>query len=92
MTGGSGALVFGAGGIAARFSGGLSLVVPGMSVTGDFSLAINRGTTAVNVQVDLGEETVSLDLPGGPYLRVEGTGIVLTIAGQRITGNVRVTR
>ena len=27
-------------------------------------------------------------LPAGPYLRVEGTGIVITLAGQRITGDL----
>ena len=92
MTGGRGALVFAPGGVAATFSGGISLVVPGLTVTGSFSVAVNQSTARVSRQINVGDDTVALDLPAGPYFKVEGTGIVLDLAGQRITGNASITQ
>ena len=42
----------------------------------------------MSAQVDLGDETISLVVPAGPYLRFEGTGIRLVVAGQRISADV----
>ena len=36
----------------------------------------------------MGGETLVLDLPAGPYLRVAATDVVLTIAGQTLTADV----
>ena len=91
MTGGRGALVLGTG-IAATFSGGVELKIPGMKVTADLSVSVNTGTTRVTALVDLGGgESVSLDVAPGS-LKVAGNGIVLELGGQRITGDAVITK
>ena len=93
LTDGFGAVVLTASGMAARFGGNARLVVPGASVTGTLGFALNSGTTAVNTQVSLGTETVTLAVPAGPsYVRFEGTGLVIAIAGQMISADVVVER
>ena len=37
--------------------------------------------------VNIGGETVTLDLPAGPFLRLEGTGVELDILGQTLSGD-----
>ena len=38
--------------------------------------------------VTLDDSTVTLDLPVGPFMRVSGEGVSLTVAGQTLTGNI----
>ena len=90
-------MVITATGIAARFTGHPTVTVPGLVLTGTFTLAMNTGTTAVNEVVDLGDGvTVALVVPaaatGSSFLRFEGVGIELTIAGQRITGDLQIEK
>ena len=93
ITGGSGLLVVGASGVAGRISGTIAVTLPaGTSLSGALSLAVNTGTTAVSTSVVLGDTTLTLDLPAGPYLRLEGTGLVLSVLGQSITGSVAIER
>ena len=94
ITGGEGALVMTPSGIAARFSSpSITVAIPGgMTLEGSFSLALNTTTAAVSEQVDLGGTTVSLVLPAGPYLRFEGTGVVLSLGAQKITADVVLER
>ena len=89
LTGGSGVFVLTSSGMAGRVQGTVTFHVPGPAVqfTGTISLAVNSTTVAVRESVVLDGQTVSLDLPAGPYLRLEGTGVVLSMFGQRLTGD-----
>ena len=78
------------GGIAGRVSGTVvlaDLLPPGVVFQGTFGLAINQSNAAVMEEITIGEETLSLDLPAGPYVRIEGVGVELTIFGQTLSGN-----
>ena len=89
VTGASGLFVLAPTGMAGRISGGITVTVPGASVdVSRLSVAVNTGTRAVSESVVVDGVTTTLVLPAGPYLRVEGTGIVITLAGQRITGDL----
>ena len=50
--------------------------VPGVALSGTFSLDVNTTTAA------------ALGLPAGPYLRLDATGATLTILGQTVSGNL----
>ena len=93
---GVGALVLTASGMAGTFTGDVSIVVPGATVVGSVSLALNTGTTAVNTTVDLGAGPVTVNVPAGTtsaaYLKFTGTGLVLDLAGQKITADVTVEK
>ncbi|HEX6130210.1 MAG TPA: VCBS repeat-containing protein, partial [Actinomycetota bacterium] len=89
FTGGSGFFVAAPGGIAGRLTGTVDFRIPGAPVTftGTFSVAINNTLAAVAAQFQVGAETITLNLPGGPYVRVEGIDVVLALAGQRLRGD-----
>jgi hypothetical protein len=88
LTGGTGLLVLGVGGLAGRLTGTVSVRVAGTTpFSGTFTVALNNGTTAVRESVTTPGGTVSLDLPGGPYVRVEGIGVRLALQGQVLTGD-----
>ncbi|MEX1357603.1 MAG: VCBS repeat-containing protein, partial [Gaiellaceae bacterium] len=55
--------------------------------TGTFGVSVNTTVSAAASQFRVGSETITLNLPPGPYLRVEGTGVRLELAGQRVTGD-----
>jgi len=57
--------------------------VPGVTFTGQFGVKINNTNARVADSFDAAGETVTLDLPAGPYLRVEGTGIQAAVEGTR---------
>ena len=40
----------------------------------------------------MGAGDVTLDVPGGPYLRFEATGLTLTVLGQSISGDFAVEK
>ena len=67
-----------------------------MALTGTLDLRFNGTTSVVNRVVTLGGTPVTIALPAAAttagYLRFQGTGIVLTVAGQRLTGDVVVER
>jgi hypothetical protein len=88
LSNGSGAFVIGATGLAGRI-GGTVTVNPalGLTFTGTFSLAINNTSAAVNEQFKVGGQTIALNLPAGPYVRVEGLGITLGVLGQTLSGD-----
>ena len=86
---GAGLFVLSPTGMAGRISGSIDVIVPGATITGTtFSVAVNTGTRAVNETVVVDGISTSLALQAGPYLRVEGTGIRIEIAGQRVSGDV----
>ena len=91
VTNGNGYLVRTAAGLAGRISLTLTVKTGAASTlnfTGNFSLAVNTTTTAVNEQVDTGNGLVSLVLPAGPYLRFEGTGVQVSFQGQRFSTDI----
>src|SRR6185436_13503479 len=85
---GQGIIVITPAGLAAKIDGSITINVgAAFGFEGTFSVAINNGTVAVHETLAVGTQTLTLDLPAGPYIRVEGTNIKLTIAGQSLTGN-----
>src|SRR4029079_9785977 len=86
---GNGLFVLTPGGLAGRLTMKVTFQIPGGGVDfkGTFTLAINTTTQAVVEQFQLGGQSVNLNVPAGPYLRVEGEDIELTLAGQKISGD-----
>ena len=77
--------------MAAQVSGTVDLsgLLPAsVQISGDFELSINRTDAAVDEIVTVGDDEIVLDLVAGPYLRVAATDVVLSIAGQTLTGDV----
>jgi hypothetical protein len=62
-------------------------LVDGVTFNGTFAVSINESWAAVDEQVVLDNETLSLDLPAGPYLRVDAKPVVFGILGQSLSGN-----
>ena len=87
ITNASGALVLSPNGIAGRVEGTVALTIPDVTFAGTFGIAVNSSNAPVSETFMLGDDLVNLDLPVGPYVRVEGTNVELTIAGQTLTGN-----
>ena len=89
LTEGEGFFVIKPAGLAGRVSGHFEVAPSlGIEVSGTLSLAFNNsGAVAVGEQFSVGSQTVALNLPAGPYLRLEGTGLNLRVAGQRLSGN-----
>ena len=73
-------------GIAGRVEGTVALTIPDVTFAGTFGIAVNSTNAPVSETFMLGDDLVNLDLPVGPYVRVEGTNVELTIAGQTLTG------
>ncbi|MBK8459221.1 MAG: hypothetical protein IPL43_02530 [Micropruina sp.] len=93
ITGGSGLFLVTAAGLAGRISGTIVVSLPaGTSLNGALSLAVNTTTAAVSSSVTVGSTTLSLNLPAGPYLRFEGTDVVLTVLGQSLSGNLAIEK
>ena len=92
VTGASGLLQIGAGGLAGTISGTVALSVPGVSLGGTYTVSVNTGIAPVSSSVTLGGQTVVLDLPAGPFLRVSGSQTTLTILGQTLTGDFSFQR
>ena len=91
---GSGLFVINSAGVAGRLQGTVAVTVPGNAVgfAGTFTVAVNSTNARVQAAVALGTQTTALDLPAGPYLRVEGTGITVTMGGQTFGGDVSFVR
>ncbi len=74
----------------AGIAGQLEAEVTAPFFTGTFGVAINTTMKAVSEQLQVGPTTVALNLPAGPYLRVQGTGIRVEIGGQRLVRRRRL--
>ncbi|HEX6658585.1 MAG TPA: hypothetical protein VF065_10915, partial [Ilumatobacter sp.] len=84
--------VAGSGGIAGSISASVDVNVPGVTFNGNFALKINTTNRAVIDSLTVGGVPLAINLPTGPYLRVEGTGIQLTVAGVTLAGNFAFER
>ena len=72
-------IVLSAAGVAGHLSAAIAVNAgSAFELSGSFGLALNTTAAAVG------------DLPAGPYLRFEATGVTLRVAGQRITGDLAV--
>ena len=95
LTGGEALLLLGAEGLAGRVSGSIALLVgeDEPAARADLvSLEINQRGTAVDESFVVGGRTLSLVLPKGPYLRASIVGLSLVLGGQRLSGDITVTR
>ena len=87
---GTGVLVIAPTGLAGRLTGTVALRIPGdpLRIDGTLSVSVNTGAAAVRESVPVtGGSPLSIDLPGGPYLRIDGTAVSLLVGGQRLTGD-----
>ena len=89
LTGGQGLLVILPTGLAGQLQGTINAgsLIPGASFAGTFGLAINQTAAAVSESLPVGGQTLSIDLPAGPYVELSATSIALTVLGQTLTGN-----
>ena len=89
LTNGSGALVISDAGLAGEINGSIGIDLgPDISVSGDFSLRINNTNAAVNQDFVIAGQTYTLELPFGPYVRVEATNVQVDLFGQTLSGDV----
>src|SRR5207248_2397081 len=72
--------------LAGSVSGTVALGVQSASLSGNLRVSFNTGMTAINESF-AGNTIPALILPAGPFVRIEGTNVNLTIAGQTLTGN-----
>ena len=82
LTNGHGAFLATAAGLAGAAGGTIGITLPGdASFTGTFALAVNTTHAAVDTTLTVGGEDVALKLIAGPYLRIAGTGVKLSLRG-----------
>ena len=84
----SGVLFISPSGTAMQLSGELALAVPGTTTSGPFTASANTGAAAISENFSLSGKSVSLALPGGPFIRVAGADASLTVYGKTIVGDL----
>ncbi len=91
LKGASGVFLIQPTGIAGQLQGTVQLPsnLP-FSLQGTFGFAINRTTVLVNESVTVGGQTLTLNLPVGPFTRIAGTGVRLVVAGQTLSGDFAI--
>ena len=87
LTNGSGAFILTNAGLAGQGTVTLEINAQGLTVGGTFGFRINQTAVAVNETVDIAGTPTTINLPGGPYLQVTGTGVTLGFLGATLTGN-----
>ena len=93
VTGGSGSLLLANSGLAGSLTASVSLAAStGVTLSGTFGVTVNTTGSAINDSVTVGSTTLPIAVPAGPYLRVSGTGVSLTVAGQTLTGDFAFQR
>jgi len=61
--------------------------IPGVTVSGTLLLQINQSSQAVNELFEVGDTSVLLNLPAGPYIKVAGLNLDINILGQVLQGD-----
>lgn len=89
ITNGSGSFILTDAGVAGIGSATLTVGVPDVGLTGNFTIQINTTEAAVDETVSVGGSPVDIDLPVGPYLQLFGNDVVLNIGPFNITGDYR---
>ena len=77
-------------GIGGTISAAVGVSVPGISLGGTFALSINTTGLPVAQSLKVGNATISVNLPSGPYVRLEGIGVRLDVLGQRLSGDFAI--
>src|SRR5678815_4091370 len=78
--------------MAGQIGGTVNVNVPGVSVTGALKLSVNNTNAAVQDSFQVGATTIAMNLPVGPYVRVDGTGLSATISGLSVSGDFAFER
>jgi hypothetical protein len=86
VNGGQGALLLTPAGLAGTLRGMVQL--SNIAFNGTLQVGINTTNAAVHQSFVLAGDTIALDLPAGPFVRVTGTGVQLTILNQKFTGDL----
>ncbi len=87
----TGAVIVSGAGVAASLAATVDLsAIPNVTVNGAFQVQLNTGASAVDESVTSGTTTIPLNLPAGPYLRIAGTGLTLSVAGQSLQGDIGI--
>jgi Ca2+-binding RTX toxin-like protein len=98
VTQGSGVLVFRPSGLAGQMSAQASIAVPGFSLSGTHTVALNTSGSAYNSTVNVNGTSLALNLGAGPYLKVSSTGstagttATLQVQGTVLRGNFEFER
>ena len=90
---GQGGLLLTGAGLAGQVHASVEVNLPGIDFGGDFALAINTTGAPVVETVTVGTSPIELELPAGPYLRVDGQGKLVSRGGElygRFSGSVVV--
>ena len=73
--------------VAGVVSGTVVVDIPGVSVAGTLLFELNQGTDPVNETIQINGEQQEISLPLGPFVRVAGTSVELTVLGQHVSGD-----
>ena len=79
--------------VAGRITGTLALTAPGVAFSGGLAVEFNTARRRDRESFSIAGETLELSLPAGGatgYLRVVGTGVAITIAGQSLSTDIEV--
>ncbi|MGV3771328.1 MAG: beta strand repeat-containing protein, partial [Verrucomicrobiales bacterium] len=87
INGGTGAFILDENGLAGEATVSVALGVGGLTLSGAFKVQINNKVTAVSETVVVGGSPISVNVPAGPYLKITGTGVTLSIGGLSLTGD-----
>ena len=86
VTDGSGAFAFTPDGVVGRASATIAVdPSPGISLSGNFSVAFNTTSSAQTLELELGGERLFFDIAAGPFVQVEVSGARLAVAGVELT-------
>src|SRR5207245_2599598 len=88
---GRGSLFISAAGVAGQLSAHVNTNTTAFTLS-SIGIAVNTTSSAVAQTFTIGATVITLDLPAGPYARVEATGAALNVAGQSLTGNFAFDR
>src|SRR5262249_22987450 len=87
ITAGQGGFLIGANGLAGGVSGTVHVANPGVALAGPLEVPINETADVVSGTFLVGDQTVLINLPAGPFLRIAGTNVNATILGQTLSGD-----
>ena len=74
-------------GVAGRFDASVAVNIPGVALTGNFLVEVNKTGAAVNTAILLNGESVTLTLEDADFIRVAGRGVRLDVLGQTLSGD-----
>lgn len=87
---GAGGLVLSTAGVAADFSADVTVAAAGVSLSGRYGLKVNTGGSAVKFGGSVGSLSATVNVPAGPFVRVEASKAALTIGTQKVPGDFAV--